>query len=144
MGDPARDRRGLPGASPRENADRPAHGLRSAPLLGIQPFENVHPSTLPGGAAGFVTALCQFAGLVKRVFEHREAEALGGRNHLAEPGRHAEHVVLGDERLQLGKLVLEPNTVDRCARRAHDLRVRGLADVLAVVPELLVHLLAGP
>ena len=42
-----------------------------------------------------------------------------------------------------GQLVLEPLAVDRGAAGAHDLRVRGRADVLALVPQLLVQLLAG-
>ena len=40
VGDPARDRRRLPGAGAREDADRPARRLHRAPLLRVQPVED--------------------------------------------------------------------------------------------------------
>jgi hypothetical protein len=48
--DPVRDRRRLAGACPGEDADRPAHGLRGLPLLGVQPAEDellVHQDVQP-------------------------------------------------------------------------------------------------
>ena len=51
--DPARDRRRLAGARAREDADRPAHRLRGAPLLGVQAVERVHcPPEHRSGAPG--------------------------------------------------------------------------------------------
>jgi len=50
--DAPRDRRRLPGAGPGEDADRAAHRLGGAPLLGVQAVERVHRSTVaapPGG-----------------------------------------------------------------------------------------------
>src|SRR4051812_26602209 len=52
MRDPARDRRGLARAGAREDADRSADGLHGAPLLGVQPVEDVHAATVPGGPDG--------------------------------------------------------------------------------------------
>ena len=104
----------LPEPGAGEDADRPAHRLGGTPLLGVQALEDVHRATLPRGSGGQLsTAFVPVCGLVQRVFEHRRADALRLRDHLAEPGRHAEHVVLGDERLELGELVVEPGGVDR-------------------------------
>ena len=50
--DPPRDRRRLPGAGAGEDADRPAHRLGGAPLLGIQTVEDLHPGTLAAAPAG--------------------------------------------------------------------------------------------
>src|SRR6478609_594728 len=83
-------------------------------------------------------------GSMERVFEQRfAAGALGLLDHRAELADDAQRVALVDETLQLRQLVLEPAGVDLRARRAHDLRVGGRTDRLALVPEHLVHLLAG-
>src|SRR5581483_1110397 len=83
--------------------------------------------------------------LVQRVFE----DGLGAGAdrlpaHRAELRHHPERVGVGDEPLELAERLLEPLGIDRGAGGAHDLGVRGGPDHLAVVPEHLVHLLAGP
>ena len=50
--DPPRDRRRLARPCAGEDADRAAHRLGGAPLLGIQPFEHRHPGTLAAAPAG--------------------------------------------------------------------------------------------
>ena len=45
--DPMGDRRRLPGPRPGKDADRAAHGLGRAPLLGVQAVERVHLATDP-------------------------------------------------------------------------------------------------
>src|SRR2546428_12279571 len=47
-----------------------------------------------------------------------------------------------DQALQLAQLGLEPDGIDRLRRREEDLRMRGRVSRLAVVPELLLDLLA--
>src|SRR5581483_1912273 len=81
---------------------------------------------------------------VQRVFQNRfGADPLRILDHRAELRDDAERVALLDEVLELGEPILEPVVVDRSAGRPHDLRMRGGADHLAVVPEHLVQLLAG-
>src|ERR671937_330363 len=60
--DPPRDRRRLAGTRAGEDADRSAHRLDRAALVGIQPVENmrgVHASTLERGCDNAVTASCE-------------------------------------------------------------------------------------
>ena len=65
-GDPARDRRRLARAGPREDANRPAHSLGGAALLGIQTRENDHRAT---GGLGRIRG--QFVTQVARNCEKR-------------------------------------------------------------------------
>ena len=55
---------------------------------------------------------------MQRVLEHGVADALGHGDHLLQLRGDAEHVVLGDEALELGELLVEPGGVDRGARRS--------------------------
>src|SRR5438105_12252041 len=82
--------------------------------------------------------------LVQRVLEHRLA-ARSDRlcDHRAELGDERQGVTFVDEALEPGEGLLEPRGVDLGPRGAHDLRVRGRADGLALVPEHLVQLLTG-
>src|SRR5579859_3541891 len=50
--DPPRDGGRLPRSRAREDAHRPADGLRGAPLGGIEALEDVHAATLTAAAAG--------------------------------------------------------------------------------------------
>src|SRR4051812_15260415 len=82
---------------------------------------------------------------VQRVFQKRSAPgSLRLPHHRAELRDDAERVGLVDEPLQVGERLLEPRSVDLGPRSAHDLRMRGRPNGLALVPEHLVHLLAGP
>src|SRR5947208_9689153 len=84
-------------------------------------------------------------GSVHRVFEDGLAtrpHRLG--DHRLEPGDDTERVAFLDEALELEQGLLEPGGVDLRTGGAHDLRMRGGADRLAVVPEHLVNLFAGP
>src|SRR5262245_43660352 len=80
---------------------------------------------------------------VQSVFEHRVADALRLVDHLLQLRGDAQQVVLGDEAPEVHELLVEPLAVDRGPGGAQDLRVLGGPDRLALVPELLVHLLAG-
>ena len=51
MREAPRDRRRLPRAGTRKDADRAAHRLRGAALLGVQPVEDVHRGTVARAAA---------------------------------------------------------------------------------------------
>ncbi len=51
IGESPRDRRRLPRAGPRQNADGAAHRLCCAALLGVQALENVHRGTVARAAA---------------------------------------------------------------------------------------------
>src|SRR5581483_6213295 len=82
---------------------------------------------------------------VQRVFQDPfAANAVRLLDHRREPRDDAQRVPLVDEPLELGELLLEPVVADHGPRGTHDLRVRGGADGLAVVPEHLVDLLARP
>ena len=63
--DAPRDRRRLARPGAGEDADRPAHRLGGAPLLGVQAVERVHRATVPARSAG---TLCTS---VQRVFQNR-------------------------------------------------------------------------
>src|SRR5581483_11867053 len=79
---------------------------------------------------------------VQRVFQDPlGADAMRLLDHCGKLCDDAARVALVDEPREL---VLEPVVADHGPRGTHDLRVRGGADGLAVVPEHLVDLLAGP
>ena len=61
MGDPARDRRGLPRPGSGEDAHRPAHGLGGAALLGVQTVEDLDPGTLAAVPAGIYNSFVSIA-----------------------------------------------------------------------------------
>src|SRR5262249_13198805 len=82
---------------------------------------------------------------VQRVFQNRfGADPLRLVDHRAELADDAERVAVVDEALQLREALVEPVVCDHGAGGAHDLRMRGGTDHLAVVPEHLVDLLARP
>src|SRR5581483_4260881 len=64
-------------------------------------------------------------------------------DHRAESRDDGDRVAVLHEPLELRERLLEPVVVDRGAGGTHDLRVRGRAHLLALVPEHLVDLLAG-
>src|SRR6266404_3719305 len=84
------------------------------------------------------------AELVQCVFENRFAPcAHRFQHHRLQLRDDADGVAFFDQALEVGECVLEPDCVDLRPRGAHDLRMRGRAYRLALVPEHLVHLLAG-
>src|SRR2546422_918131 len=73
---------------------------------------------------------------MQRVSKTRFAPgAPGSRTLLAQLRDDPQRVALLDEPLELGERLLQPGRVDLRPGRAHDLRVRGRSDRLAIVPE---------
>src|SRR4051812_42697025 len=82
--------------------------------------------------------------LVERVFQNRfGADAVRLFDHRRDLRDRTERVGALGQALELAEALLEPLGVDRRPSGAHDLRVRGRADHLALVPQHLVDLLTG-
>src|SRR5690348_12136021 len=81
------------------------------------------------------------AGSVQRVFEHGGADPPRLAHQPGELRDDVERLAAGHHLLQLAQLVVEPPGIDRRTRRSEDLRVRGRAHRLAVVPERFGELL---
>ena len=135
-GDPAGDRRRLARACSGKDADRPARRFDRGALLRVQPGEDSlgvqGPTTVPGGSAGFVTASCR----TRSRFGWRTIEPSFATTSSVSPSSASCSSSIS--------CCASQSASTGAPAQPQDLRMIGRSGGLALSPQLLVQLLAGP